>query len=386
MKRIHRLTVAPTQQTSHYTGIVAGIIAFIAVVGVGVGAQSLLPSPIGDRSNAYNQTASETQLTIKQLKHREKPLDVGKLYHSEILLDVEKLDHNEALLNDELKQSNGGSLLFRSRELIEQTLNQQANATESMQALNSPKSAERAAAACLLGRLGAVEAIPALLNLLGDDTPIEPIKCWSSGNWSPALDTFKQASPGEQAAIALASFGQSAVDPLITMLNNASPSVRRNASWAIGEIRGGLGTDRSAAVEPLIALLGDADSWVRTSTAFSLGEMRPRNAIEALIGALGDVNWNVREMVARALGEMKTRAGVESLTALLLRDENGRVRNKAAWALGEIQDARAREALTLASSNDQDRRVRATARWAISELNQQNPQPQPQPQPDQPLR
>src|SRR5262249_61654991 len=65
----------------------------------------------------------------------------------------------------------------------------------SMNALHSSNATERAFAACALGRLGAVEAIPALINLLGDDTPIHPIKCWGSGDWSPARHTFKQAPP-----------------------------------------------------------------------------------------------------------------------------------------------------------------------------------------------
>src|SRR5262249_40920030 len=153
--------------------------------------------------------------------------------------------------------------------------------------------------------------------------------------------TFKQASPGEVAAILLADIGQPAVGPLVGALSTANPSVRRNAAWAIGEISGGLETDRSAAVEPLIALLHDPDPWVRTAAAFSLGKLRPGVAIEPLIAALGDPDWKVREMAARALGEMKARAGVESLIAILLSDNHPRVRNQVAWALGEIQDPRA---------------------------------------------
>ncbi|MGH9755422.1 MAG: HEAT repeat domain-containing protein [Blastocatellia bacterium] len=274
-----------------------------------------------------------------------------------------------------LKQSSGESSMGALRPPLEkqggvtpdQTMNQQGTAAESLRALHSSNPAERAIAACSLGRLGAVEAIPALVNLLGDDAPIQPLMCWESGRWSPALHTLKQSSPGEQAAIALASLSRPAVEPLIASLSNANPSVRRNAAWAIGELTGVSITDRSAAVEPLIALLSDVDPWVRTAAAFSLGELRPRAATESLIAALGDASWNVRNMVARALGEMKARAGVESLTALLLRDDNERVRRKAAWALSEIRDPQALESLTAALA-DRDQRVRATAKWAIAEI------------------
>jgi HEAT repeat protein/beta-lactamase regulating signal transducer with metallopeptidase domain len=214
------------------------------------------------------------------------------------------------------------------------------NSSMSMNALRSIDPRERAVAACDLGRLGAVDAIPALISLLGDDTPIQPIKCWDGGDWSPARHTFKQASPGEQAAIALAALSQPAVEPLIAALNNADPGVRRNAAWAIGEIRGGLGTNRTAAVDPLIATLNDVDSWVRVAAAFSLGEMRPSRATESLIAALGDAEWNVRLMAAWALGEMKATAAVERLTSLSLRDENEWVRRKAVRALDEIRESK----------------------------------------------
>jgi hypothetical protein len=137
------------------------------------------------------------------------------------------------------------------------------------------------------------------------------------------------------------SFGMG-IDPLIAALNNGDPIVRRNAAWAIGEIRGGLGTNRTAAIEPLIATLSDEDSWVRVAAAFSLGEMRTSQATESLIAALGDANWFVRRMAALALGEMKASAAVESLTSLSLRDEMDLVRRAAALALGEIRDSQER--------------------------------------------
>src|SRR5262249_558463 len=62
----------------------------------------------------------------------------------------------------------------------------------SMNALHSSNATERAVAACSLGRLGAVDAIPALIELLGDDTPIRPIECRSVLDWSSPRNTFKQ--------------------------------------------------------------------------------------------------------------------------------------------------------------------------------------------------
>ncbi|HKQ73274.1 MAG TPA: M56 family metallopeptidase [Blastocatellia bacterium] len=379
MNRIQRLVGAQPQQTNRFTGLVVFMIALIAVVSFGVGAQNLLPSSKRDNSNTGRQMLIETRLNIKQLDHSTMRSEVGRLDHSEIQLEVGQLDHSEIqsevgqLDHREIQSEVGQLNRYESPLNDEQKLlsaepgNFEGGAAEKLKALSSTDPMERAAAACSLGKLGAVEAIPSLINMLGDDTPIQPIKCWDSGNWSPAIHTFKQASPGEQAAIALASLSQPAIEPLIAALSNGNHSMRRNAAWAIGEIRGGGGRDRSAAVEPLIVALSDGDAWVRRAAAFSLGELRPRQATESLIAALGDAELSVREMSAWALGEMRAVSGVGSLTTLLLHDENERVRRKAAWALGEIRDPRALDALNIAL-NDQERSVRATAKWAISEI------------------
>ena len=67
--------------------------------------------------------------------------------------------------------------------------------------------------ACKTGKRGDTDAIPSLIAMLGDDTKTELIPCWDNERWSPALQTFKHPSPGEQAAIALASFGSSVFCP-----------------------------------------------------------------------------------------------------------------------------------------------------------------------------
>ena len=322
MNRIRRLVGAQPKHANRFSGLFAGVIALTGLISAGAGAQILLQSSsradreavsVQDRHEQAPEAAAKSLGTIGDRRALE--------YLNQSLQDADEQAPRKAVEAPGLLKQSGG------------------DSSMNMNALHSSDATERAVAACSLGRLGAVSAIPALINLLVDDTPIQPIKCWDSGDWSPARHTFKQASPGEQAAIALASLSQPAVEPLTAALNNENPSVRRNAAWAIGEIRGGLGTNRTAAVEPLIATLSDVDSWVRVAAAFSLGEMRPSEATESLIAALGDAEWNVRWMVAWALGEMKARAAVESLTSTSLHDENKWVRRKALWALGEIEES-----------------------------------------------
>jgi beta-lactamase regulating signal transducer with metallopeptidase domain len=234
----------------------------------------------------------------------------------------------------------------KNESVIRQDQPAQDAAAEKIRALSSADATERAAAACALGRVRAIQAIPSLVQMLGDDASIEPVKCWDNNvSWSPALATFKQASPGEEAAIALAAMGQPAVEPLIGALGHANASVRRNAAWAIGEVTGGRTLNRESAVQPLRSALQDGDEWVRMAAARALGEIQDERAVESLLATLSDSNGRVRELAAWALGEMKDRRAVQSLSTMLLRDERAGARQMAAWALGEIQDPKAVESL-----------------------------------------
>ena len=226
---------------------------------------------------------------------------------------------------------------------------------------------DRALSACNAARRGDVEAIPALIAMLGDDTNKQLIKCWDTSRWSPALETFKHASPGEQAALALASFGRPAFAPLANQLDSSNATVRRNSAWAIGELTNMLPGERAAAVPQLITLLSDSDEWVRMAAARALGELRDQRALSKLVATLGDDDWHVRELAVWALSEMKDARAVNALCSVLLADTRAEVRRGAAEALGEIRSAEALPALKQALS-DSETRVRTRAAWAISEI------------------
>src|SRR6185369_5810950 len=70
-----------------------------------------------------------------------------------------------------------------------------------IQKLASADARERADAACKLGKARAVAAIPGLIQLLSDDTPVEQPVCEEKGNWrGRGMD---KTTPGEMAAVAL---------------------------------------------------------------------------------------------------------------------------------------------------------------------------------------
>jgi len=233
--------------------------------------------------------------------------------------------------------------------------------------LNSPAADARAMSACEAAKRGDTTAIPSLVAMLGDDTRTQLIKCWDTGRWSPALETFKHPSPGEQAALALASMGRVALEPLSQQLTSTNATVRRNAAWAVGELHNMVPGERSGAVPQLITLLGDSDAWVRMAAARALGEVRDERALTRLVATLSDENWRVRELAVWALSEMKDDRAVTALCSVLLSDSRVEVRRGAAEALGEIASADALPSLKQAL-NDTEPSVRGKAAWAISEI------------------
>ena len=70
----------------------------------------------------------------------------------------------------------------------------------------------------------AEEAVPALMRLLADATPIAPVDCWSDSS-----------TPGLEAARALGAIrSDAAIEPLLEALRSPNPELRRTAARALG--------------------------------------------------------------------------------------------------------------------------------------------------------
>ena len=186
---------------------------------------------------------------------------------------------------------------------------QQQTANDDIKKLSSPNAQERADAACRLGRTRAAAAIPALIQLLSDDNPVEQPVCDGKDNWRGR--NLEKTTPGEIAAVALSQIGREAVEPLIAALRSTATPARANAAFALGLIH----DDR--VVEPLISATRDPEARVREKASWSLGLVGDHRAVEPLSVALKDADAHVRSQAAWALGLKGDERSVEPLILAL---------------------------------------------------------------------
>lgn len=271
--------------------------------------------------------------------------------------------------------------------------------------LYSPDPAERAEAACQIGRRyrDAAPTIAILLTMLHDDVLVQRIDCnvsdWLRHQANLSADALKwmETSPAKEAADTLGEIGDAAVPGLIRELQHADARVRKFAAYGLGEAeprleRGravaaladrlvdasgdvrdqsawALGEIEDAAAVPALseALHRDAEARVRLRAAWALGEIEHASAVPALVVTLKDPDVALRKQSAWALGEIESGLAVDGLVAALT-DADATVRRQAAWALGEIEDAAAVPGLSTALGTDAEVMVRREAAWALGEI------------------
>ena len=134
------------------------------------------------------------------------------------------------------------------------------------------------------------------------------------------------------------------VPPLVTALNDASPTVRRHAAWALGGFRPG----GRVAAPKLVEALHDENAWVRATAAMALAHLET-NEQEAFRVALIAIDHSDSDVCATAAPTFaylasamaKGRSTITSLKdavpGLVRAMQEGRSpAREAAWALGSI--------------------------------------------------
>jgi HEAT repeat protein len=149
------------------------------------------------------------------------------------------------------------------------------------------------------------------------------------------------------------------INLLTATLSHRNPCVRRVAGRLLGRSR--------VETSLLVTLLDDASPTVREAAAFAIGSGEKRQARVALETMLARRTGSEAAMAAWALAEEDDVASVPALERAL-RHDDARVRRAAAYALGEIAALRALEPLSVAL-RDRDADVRYAAARAIGELD-----------------
>ncbi len=268
-------------------------------------------------------------------------------------------------------------------------------------------SIERARLAALeLGRLGALGAVPALLEALrnqrADAAPLRAAAAAALGQiqaeaaaslyaWYLAADS---SAEWRAASEALRSFTNTPVIAALSeALRDSSSQVRAASAAAFIELllenlphdwlapaaessmeqglpAPGLAHQvaAQAALGPLSEALKDPEAAVRLQAATALGWLGDARAVGALAEALGDPDERCRSVIALALGMQGTPAALQSL-ARALADPSSSVRQSAAEALGQIANPVATGLLLDVLDNAQEPlEVRAAAARALGKL------------------
>lgn len=163
------------------------------------------------------------------------------------------------------------------------------------------------------------------LGEIGDTSAIGPlIKALHS-------DGYGSEAIANTAAASLGKIGQAAVGPVMEEFKN------EKYNWI--PIKDALVYIGGPSVEPLIGLLDDSDPELRRRTVLALGEIGDTRATEPLIAALNDTDEDVRDQVFDALGNIKDIKAVETLINYYLNDTASKIHNTTSDALvklGEI--------------------------------------------------
>jgi bilin biosynthesis protein len=160
--------------------------------------------------------------------------------------------------------------------------------------LNDPDTVVRSSAAGALAKTGEA-SVPALLEILGDDSKSQDIK--------------------GHAAWALAFIGSEGADYLYKALDSASLDVRCAVIGAIGHVAQEQSDEKSCSL--LVSTLTDPEAIIRAEAATALAQINYPPAVPHLILALQDTDLDVRKASINSLGKMGNPMALEPLQALL---------------------------------------------------------------------
>lgn len=340
----------------------------------------------------YAGINKDASLLIRRIQ-KEVPEDI---FYSNLMLSgncIAEAAFTDSLLKEEIVQAlwllyNNGEYQLLKEKAIDVLARLKPHSIIDVLAdqLTDKESHIRSLAVETLGKIGNVEALPALIMVLVKDkeSKIRSHAAEALGKIGGpevihplinALHIDKESEVRKSAAEALGLIGNPGGIPALlqALTMDKANMVRGGAAEALGKIGG------NVVLLPLIqALTNEKDTSVRWRIAISLGKLQrtvDTDARSVLIGALAtDKDKEVRESAAEALGFIESAGNTEnpeSVTALikaLSLDEDADVRGSAAYALGYIKSKEALPALIKALISDTNGEVRGRAAFALGRI------------------
>ncbi len=195
--------------------------------------------------------------------------------------------------------------------------------------------------ATALGNIGSREAVPVLIDMLGNKKPRLYAAAWALGeigDESAILPLVGVLNSGNQslrkaAVRALIKIGPVVEKDVNKLLSSADPIAQRAAIRVVGEIRG------KRSVSDLLSIKGvnrDAAVW-------AMGRTGDGRVLGSVLAALADENWMVRREAAEALGSLEDSRAEPALTGAL--DDGETVVRE--WAARSLETVSGKQVLYL---------------------------------------
>lgn len=275
----------------------------------------------------------------------------------------------------------------------------------------------RLAAAKALGNLGDIQSVPALIETLGDEyflvaDAVTKVNDGHANHWYSVLERYKNAELRAEAAkslgklkaveaipalissldtwgsivissvvIALGQIGnEQTIEPLFSLLLQKASDGKYQPEWVLASVVKALqtiGTPKALSiVDELIELLSSEDVEIRSHVAYLLAEFGNPIVLKPLIEDMKNPNLDTiyRVRAALSLGVLKNTQAVEPLIEMLIQYRDTRapdnIANASAISLGHIGDKRAivplRETLSNVENNIW---VRARSAESLGSMN-----------------
>jgi HEAT repeat protein len=211
----------------------------------------------------------------------------------------------------------------------------------------------RRTAADSLGKLGAKEAVPALIKRVADDVWVQHPGLATFADSTP-YDGIKEKGSKDRALQVLGKLAPDKVEEaLVLAMKSKTYQVR---SWAARELASEKKSE--AIVAALVAGLRDSDAYVRRAAADTLGRLGAKEAVPALIKRVADDVW-VQHPGFATIGDSTPYDG--------MKDRRGS-KDRALQVLTKLAPEKVEEALTLAL-NSKKPEVKA---WALTQIGKIN--------------